>query len=98
MIIRFLDVADQEYRDAYDYYDGVVDQLGDEFKEEVTHALWRIKSYPNAWQKVSKHARRCRLERFPFGVVYQIRQDEILVLAVMHLHRDPGYWVSRVMG
>jgi hypothetical protein len=33
--------------------------------------------------------------RFPYGVVYQILESEILVVAITHLHRRPGYWRDR---
>jgi hypothetical protein len=42
MKIRFLTVADQEYRDAYDYYEAAVDNLGDDFKVEVISTIARI--------------------------------------------------------
>ena len=94
MKIRFLSVADQEYRDAYDYYEAAVDNLGDDFKIEVISAIARIQSFPDAWQKISIRSRRCRLERFPYGLVYQKRKNEILVIAVMHLRKAPHYWIT----
>jgi hypothetical protein len=36
------------------------------------------------------------LERFPFGIVYLERQDEIVVIAVSHLSRRRDYWLSRL--
>ena len=35
--------------------------------------------------------------RFPYRVYYRARRDEILVVAVGHRHRRPGYWRSRVV-
>ena len=42
MKVRFLSIAEQEYKDAYDYYEGVVEGLGIQFKEELVIALKRI--------------------------------------------------------
>ena len=95
MTVRFLAIAAQEYQDAFDHYESVVENLGEDFKEAVVEALGRIQDFPNAWQKVSPRTRRCRLARFPYGVVYQRRKQEILVVAIMHLRREPEYWVSR---
>ncbi|MCI0365313.1 MAG: addiction module protein, partial [Phycisphaerales bacterium] len=39
-----------------------------------------------------QRARRRQLRRFPYGIVYSVRSDHILVVALMHLHRRPGYW------
>jgi hypothetical protein len=36
------------------------------------------------------------LKRFPFGILYVATVDEIVVLAVMHLRRRPGYWQGRL--
>jgi toxin ParE2 len=40
--------------------------------------------------------RRCRLGRFPYGLIYTLDNGDILVLAVAHLHRRPDYWRDRL--
>ncbi|MFO1078444.1 MAG: type II toxin-antitoxin system RelE/ParE family toxin [Planctomycetota bacterium] len=50
---------------------------------------------PLRWPAGVYGTRRIRLRRFPFGLVYRIGLDEIQVIAVMHLHRRPGYWRNR---
>jgi hypothetical protein len=94
--VRFLSIAEQEYKDAYDYYEGVVEGLGIQFKEELLIALKRIEQFPEAWQRVSLKSRRCRLDHFPYGLVYQVRPTELLVVAVMQLIKEPKYWVKRL--
>jgi plasmid stabilization system protein ParE len=96
MKIRFLSVAEQEFRDGYDHYEKVVEGLGEQFREEVIVALRRIQDFPDAWQRLSKNTRRCRLDRFPYGLVYQNRGAEVLIVAVMELTRRPNYWVKRL--
>jgi hypothetical protein len=94
--VRFLSIAEQEYKDAYDYYEGVVEGLGIQFKEELLIALKRMEEFPEAWQRVSSKARRCRLDHFPYGLIYQVRATELLVVAVMQLNKEPNYWVKRL--
>ena len=36
------------------------------------------------------------MTRFPYGVMYGIDEDTIIVIAVAHLHRDPRYWIDRI--
>jgi hypothetical protein len=40
--------------------------------------------------------RRCLLRRFPYGLIYALDQDDILILAVAHTRREPGYWRDRL--
>jgi len=96
MTVQFLDEARAEIREAIAHYDEQRPGLGDEFLIEVQRAAGRIASFPNAWPMLSRATRRCRASRFPYGLVYQVRADHILIVAVMHLHRRAGYWRDRV--
>ena len=95
MTVRFLSIAERELADAFDYYDREKPGLGLEFIVEVDAAIQRIVEFPEAWPKVSDRVRRCRTRRFPFGVLYQLRHQEILVVAIMDLRRDPESWKDR---
>jgi len=94
--VRFLEVAQQELDEAVDYYNAEVAGLGDRFLVEVLSAVDRIRSFPAAWHPMSNDTRRCRLRRFPYGILYAVEDDEILVIAVANLHRRPGYWRDRL--
>jgi len=96
MRIRFLEIAQIELDDAVEYYNYEVPGLGESFLTEVLNALDRIGKYPEAWQPSSKRTRRCQTRRFPYGIMYQIRKDEILVVAIANLHRKPDYWKDRI--
>ncbi len=94
--VRFLDVAQGELDEAVAYYDAETAGLGDQFLLEVMGALDRVRSYPEAWPAFGQSARRCLTRRFPYGIVYQVLPQELLVVAVAHLHREPGYWRRRI--
>jgi plasmid stabilization system protein ParE len=96
--ITFLPPAERELDEAFDYYEAQKPGLGFEFLEEVWATIERIKHHPGAWGLISQNARRSRTLRFPYGVVYQIRESgiEILIVAIAHLHRQPDYWDSRL--
>ncbi len=96
MKIEFLASASEEFLNAVSYYDSKEEGLGDEFYDEVWRTISRIVSHPFAWPPISSRTRRCRTKRFPYGVIYQTRPDSILIIAVMHLHRDPESWRDRV--
>jgi toxin ParE2 len=72
------------------------DGLGDSFLIEVLNAIERINRFPLAWHPFSSNTRRCQLHRFPYGIIYQITDTEILIVAIAHLHRKPDYWKERI--
>jgi plasmid stabilization system protein ParE len=93
--VIFDPAARDELAEAVAWYDQQREGLGDAFLIEVKRAARRIIEHPQAWSKLSRRTRRCRLARFPYGVIYQPLTNEIRILAVAHLHRKPGYWQDR---
>jgi len=95
MLIRLLEIAQIELDDSIDYYNSESAGLGDAFLVEVLQTLDRIKDFPQAWHPFTDITRRCQLRRFPYGIIYQPLDIEILVIAVANLHRNPEYWKDR---
>jgi len=96
MRIEFLDPAKEDFAEAIAFYNSESEGLGFRFALEVKRTLSSILQYPLAWPSLSKRTRRARTNGFPYGVVYQVRKDGVLIIAVMHLHRHPDSWKSRV--
>ena len=96
MKVESLGPANAELAEAVAYYNLQSEGLGYEFAAEVKRTIGRIIEYPHAWCPLSRRTRRCRTNRFPYGVVYQVRGDDILIVAIMHLHRHPESWKSRL--
>jgi len=98
MNIKFLQPAAAELYDAIGFYNIQRQGLGLEFAKEVEDTIERIKQNPEAWTTISmsKQARRCLTNRFPYGIIYQIRENTILIVAVMHQRRRPQTWQSRL--
>jgi hypothetical protein len=96
MNVEFFDSAKAEFFEAIRYDNAESEGLGYEFAAEVNRTIDRITEYPHAWAPLSKRTRRCRTNRFPYGVTYQVRADTIPIVAVMHLRRDPDAWKNRL--
>jgi plasmid stabilization system protein ParE len=94
--VRFLRAAQNDLREAVRYYNAQRRGLGDDFREEVREVIERIKALPDAWHPIEAEARRCRTQRFPYGVIYLVEGSEIVVVAVANLHRDPDHWKDRL--
>lgn len=95
MSIRLLEPAQEELDEAIGWYTEQAPGLGDAFLLETLKALKLIEQFPQAWHPLTADIRRCRLKRFPYSVVYTLEAADVLVLAVAHQHRKPGYWRNR---
>jgi plasmid stabilization system protein ParE len=69
--------------------------VAERFIAAVEDALERILHSPTRWRIMDEDVRRCLTRFFPYGVLYTIEADFILVVAVMHCSREPGYWKAR---
>jgi hypothetical protein len=87
--------AERELTEAIAYYDVCQPGLGLEFAKEIFLAIQNILTFPRAWSNLSQNTRRCLANRFPYGVVYQITDEAIFIIALMHLNRKPDYWKKR---
>lgn len=96
MNIRLLEPAQQELDEAVSWYAEQAPGLGDAFLVETLKTLKLIAQFPQAWHPLSPQTRRCRLNRFPYSVIYNQEGDDLLVLAVAHQHRKPNYWRNRL--
>jgi plasmid stabilization system protein ParE len=96
MTVRLLAVAEAELDEAIAWYGRQSPGLGEAFLSETLQVIRLIEQYPAAWHPLTPDIRRCRLSRFPYGVIYAVADVDIVVLAVAHLHRAPTYWKDRI--
>ncbi|MEI6210913.1 MAG: type II toxin-antitoxin system RelE/ParE family toxin [bacterium] len=94
--VRLLQPAEQEMVDAALYYEARVSGLGDVFLDKISSALADIANYPERWPNVKLNIRRRLIHRFPYALFYRVDPDEVVVLAIAHLHRRPVYWGGRL--
>lgn len=87
--------ARMEFREAVTWYENRDPALGTAFAAEIEASVELITQSPERWRCVEQDVRRCLVRRFPYAVLYSIETDHILILAVMHTSRKPGYWRSR---
>jgi plasmid stabilization system protein ParE len=90
-------LAVDEIDHEVDYYESFRTGLGAELEAEIDAVLDTILEFPRAAsQSGGRPGRRAAvLDRFPFTLVYQIKGDEIVILALAHTSRRPGYWMRR---
>ena len=85
-----------EYEEAAQYYASCQKSLELRFMAAVEHTVQQILEAPERWRILEEDIRRCLTRVFPYAVLYTIERDYVLIIAVMHCHREPGYWHHRV--
>jgi len=93
--IRFLAPAKEEMSASARYYEQQLTGLGHRFLGEVARALDAIKAYPDSGAPFCGNYRRKLFRLFPYALLYRIEPNEIVIVAVMHQHRKPGYLRNR---
>lgn len=96
MKVQLVVQAEQELEEAALWYGQQAIGLDFEFLREFDAAVNLVKAFPYLFQEILPEIRRSLLNRFPYGVFYQVEEERILILAVAHLKRSPLYWISRV--
>lgn len=85
-----------EYKDAALRYASRQAGLEQRFITAVEYAVQQISESPKRWRIIDEDIRRCLTKVFPYAVLYSIETDYILIIAVMHCNREPGYWRNRI--
>lgn len=95
MNVRWHPEARAEADAAAAFYHERQSSLAQRFVDSLEEALHRIYRQPLAYRQVDGDIRKCRVDHFPYGVIYRLKPDLIEIVAVMHLRRLPGYWKGR---
>jgi plasmid stabilization system protein ParE len=95
--LRTLRPASEELSAAVGWYQSQQPGLGADFYDAVVRAVDRVQEHPEIGTPASldQQTRRVLVARFPYQIVYRVRPDEIVIVAVAHLRRRPEYWKDR---
>jgi toxin ParE1/3/4 len=99
--VRYHPQAVAELVRAREWYEAQGRGLGDRFLAASEAELNRIGRWPHAGTPVVSDGegtvvnRKTPIGGFPWAIGYEVSTDAVIVLAVFHQHRDPGYWTGR---
>ena len=95
--VRASEPASDELTEAVRWYETRRVGLGGEFFDAIAAALTLIETSPEIGKTISSdgQTRRVVVARFPYQVVYRLRPTEIVIVAMAHVKRRPGYWKNR---
>ena len=89
------DDADIEVEEAALWYEEQRPGLGLEYVAAVGRVLLDIGDNPDLYSVWKQPWRRALLQRLPYVVFFEIEVDRVVVWAVAHAKRRPGYWMAR---
>lgn len=92
---RYLPAAREELNEAAAFYEASVPGLGEAFLDDVERAIESVRDNPRIGAAVGRRFRRTLLRRFPYSIIDVDRDNEIVLVAVAHQRRRPGYWRRR---
>lgn len=95
MTLLWHEAAVAELEAAVFYYESIDVELGERLLNAAEVTVAEIKTRPEMPREFAGGIRKARLKRFPYAMVYKATGDSLLIIAFMHLHREPGYWSQR---
>jgi plasmid stabilization system protein ParE len=93
--VVFRPQAQAELLEARNWYEARQDGLGVEFSAAIDATVSNIRERPLAYPRVHNEIRRAVLQRFPYAVFFQLLEEEIVILAIIHGRRHPRAWQLR---
>jgi plasmid stabilization system protein ParE len=81
--------------DAHRWYRERSPRLGDRFRDALDATIARMRQNPLGYQVLFREVRRALLRRFPYAVFFKNHEEVVIVIAVLHMRRDPDAWKSR---
>ena len=95
---RFHREARAEYRAALAWYATRSIDAADGFADVIADSICGIRELPDAWPRwLGKADVRARVvRRYPYSIMYVVRDQRIVIIAIAHQSRRPGYWLSRI--
>lgn len=88
-------VAELDITETFNYYESKRLGLGYDFLLCIEESFSKIERNALQYQLVHKGLRRCLVHRFPYAVFYFVDDNDVIVTAVIHAHRDPTSWDER---
>ncbi len=92
---RYLPSAREELNEAAAFYEASVPGLGAAFLDDVERAIELVSERPRIGASAGRGFRKTILRRFPFSIIYVDREEEIVIVALAHQRRRPGFWQGR---
>jgi mRNA-degrading endonuclease RelE of RelBE toxin-antitoxin system len=93
--VIFKEEADFDIFEARQWYESRRLGLGDELLDEIEEYVKILEQDPQIYQVRKRNWHYCPLKRFPYVIVFEIEEQEVLVYAVFNTYQHPNRLDSR---
>ncbi|MBM3746127.1 MAG: type II toxin-antitoxin system RelE/ParE family toxin [Acidobacteria bacterium] len=94
--VSYHEAAEAELLSEIGYLEVRAGGLGRRFFAEVRWAEQLIARFPESGEEILPGIRKRMLRKFRCSLIYALEKEGVLILAVAHQSRRPGYWVGRI--
>lgn len=96
MKIVWQDHAKAEFREAVRYYRlHAGNTIAQGFADDTQRATRQLREQPGLGMRLGGEVRRYPLHDYPYHLVYRLNAEAIIIVALAHHSRRPGYWAGR---
>jgi len=93
--VDYLSGARRDFDESFDWYAARSPQAAVRFAAAVDAALAKVAANPLQFASPDGVHRECPLKKFPFRIIYRVVDNRVVVVAIAHAKRRPGFWRSR---
>ena len=93
--VAITSAAERDFTDSLCWYAERSQRAAEGFEAEFDRTLASIGADPQRFPHCDQRHRFCLMRRYPFQVIYREQADQVVIVAVAHAKREPGYWSNR---
>ena len=95
--IKFQEHSKYDFTKAKKYYQNQEEKLYEKFKYDLQQSLNRILSFPKLYPNIDTNIRKCVLNKFPYTILYTLKDDNIYILAIANHYKNPKEYENRCL-
>ncbi|MBN2890677.1 MAG: type II toxin-antitoxin system RelE/ParE family toxin [Bacteroidales bacterium] len=94
--VEITDEAKADLKEGIIWYKNKNSNLVEDFVSKVEKAVKTISENPLQFVALYKNSRKFKIDRFPYNIIYIIKEEKVIIFSIMHTSRNPQNWQKRV--
>lgn len=93
--VRWLPEAEVDYEEGYEWYFEQSERAAEGLERAVDRTIQKISSFPEMHPHCGPSYQFVTMKPYPYRIVYRVDRNEIIIIAMVHGSRRPGFWRTR---